>query len=254
MSTSGEAFTQVMTLEAVRVNANMREERLRKDQYESLLFHADYISRHADNIDHLDELKAQFLEEKKHKSFTERFDMAFSPKYLGKIRVIELGTTTRPGENGELDGLKGSYNYMKQFLVDSHVIEDEMSREECGRFYQVSHSEVTDTRTIIARMRPLVHGEINIALPDEDPRFVKIDIAKRMVFSIPTNFFELLTKRYGALPRQDGKITLAEQARILNSQGELKNHLDGLLGHFAPIDAIRTSYFMHTQLVDDNES
>ena len=52
--------------------------------------------------------------------------------------------------------------------------------------------------------------------------------------------------------RDDGKITLAELTRVLNGDNDLKDHLDALLGHFEPIDGIRTSYYLHTQVIENN--
>ena len=121
-----------------------------------------------------------------------------------------------------------------------------------GRFYQVSRPNTTDTRIVIARMRPLIHGEIDIDDPKLGVRTAQLDIAKRMVFSIPASYFELLAMRYGANRQPDGKITLFELNRVLNGENDMKDHLDGLLGTFDPIDSIRTSYYMHTAVIDQS--
>ena len=252
MSLSKEAPDSAAMLAAVRFETNQREEELRQDPYESLLFHADYISRHSSNIEHLDELREQFMEDKKQNSFSGRFEMALSPKYLGKIRVVELGTTTEVGVDGELDGLKDKYNNLKSWLIEMDVIEDEMTREECGRFYDIRRTHVTNDRLIIGRIRPLVSGAMEVEQADGETQRVQIDIAKRMVYSIPTNYLQLLAVRYGAETREDGKITLAELTRVLNGDNDLKDHLDSLLGHFEPIDGIRTSYYLHTQVIERN--
>jgi hypothetical protein len=238
-------------LQALHEAVNKTEDKLRHDSFEDLLFHGDYITRNYTDSSNIDELRAQFLAEKKERDFIGRFHMALDPKYLGRIKVIELGLTTKPGENGEFDALKDEYLKLKDWMIQTGIIEEELPRDRCGRFYEVSMEKtVTTERLVVARMRPLVSQNITVTDPLEGEKDVRIDLAKRMAFSIPTQHTQLLAQRYGAVPNGEGLLHINEIARTLN-ETELKDHIDGLLGHFAPICSIRTAYFMHTEVLGD---
>jgi hypothetical protein len=236
-------------LQALHDAINKTEDKLRHDSFEDLLFHGHYITQNYTDFANIDELRAQFLAEKKERDFAGRFDMALDPKYLGRIRVVELGLTTKPGENGEFDALKSEYMKLKDWMIQMGIIDDELPREKSGRFYEVSvEQSITMSRLIVARMRPLVSQTITVTDPLGGDKDVRIDIAKRMVFNLPKQHMQILAQRYGAQFDGDGPQGLSEITRTLN-ETDLKDHIDGLLGHFAPIASNRTSYFMHTEVL-----
>ena len=226
-------------LRAVREEINAREEKLRKDKYESLLFHDEFARAHQQlgrDVD-LAELRQDFLRDKKNLDMLGRFELALSDKYLGAIHVTVLGDTTEPGENGELDGLKSEYNDLKNWLINLGLIKDEMTRAESNRFLEFTKVNATRDRIAVGRMRPLISATFDIQKED-DPRFTKtvhLDIAKRMVFSIPTGLRD-------ALRRIDH--TLTSEATLRTIEDLLER--SGARGRV--VDGARTTYLLRTSL------
>lgn len=242
MTNSNETVNNDVLLRAVRDEANAREEQFRRDEFETFLFHRDVATNAVLNgmPSQLEALKRDFLKDKNDNDMFGRLEIALSKKYLGAIHVVELGTTTEPGMDGSADGLKVEYRALRNWMKSLGIIEDEMSREESGRFFDVNFPEATNTRVVIGRTRPLISTLMKT--PDDTSVQAQVDIAKRMVFSIPTGL-------YLAYARTDPKI---EQDATMRSIEEL---LQAPNGKKQLIDPIRTTYYLRTavrELEDKN--
>ena len=222
----------------MRTSENEYEESLREAFLADKLFHDEHLMQALENpgllMDDLAHLQRDFLEEKRGKNMGERFALALSDKYLGKVHVVELGNTTNPGASGEIDGLKDEYRDLLSWMIQHGVVDDEMSRKDSNRSVGMRkpiHPDAEGKLVIMIRNRPLIHTTI-----EHELNKVEIGIAKRMVFSMPI-----------------------ETVRALNAGTEHKNFsfnddrtlelIETMLHHgTAGIKPIRTTYYLATEL------
>lgn len=231
--------------QAVRDKVNEREAIHRYAFLHDTMFHEAHHEETLNGLSAEDDLLAyhealnsfqlEFLNEKQDLDMTERFRLALNDKYLGKIHVVELGYTTEPGASGEADGLKGEYRKLLAWLVDNGFIDDELSRSCSGRSVRVRHPELDEAKgrvMIVARNRPLIKTTLEL-----DDRSVDIRVAKRMVFSLPTQAVRGLLR--------DDTLPVSEQ---LNSEYSL-SMIETMLEHKSGgIEPIRTAYYLATNV------
>jgi hypothetical protein len=222
--------------EALHAEQNAIEEGLRDEFLQANLFHGHFLPMNLD-VEHIEQRRAthdQFMLDKKGKNMGERMELALNLDYLNVIRVVELGHTTQPGDDGHADGLKKDFIDLREWMIANEWIETEMSREESGRTIEFHGSRVAPDRAVAVRNRPLVDTVIKLSvLEDSDPIDVRIMIAKRMVFSIPSK----LVLAYDFAAEHEGKEFVMESVeQLLDSQSNL-------------VDPIRTGYYLATELV-----
>jgi hypothetical protein len=249
MSDKQEFPTEDELLRAVRDEANAREELFRQDEFERFLFHegiADHY-RYSGDAGELRQLRRDFLDEKKDKTMVERFELALLDKFLGAIHVVELGTSTEPAKDGSADSLKGEYLVLRDWLTTLGVIKHELRREQSGRFLDVSVPDITKSRVVIGRTRPLVSTVIEVAhrgdvgsLAKVTTKEAQVDIAKRMVFSIPTGLYLAYAKTDAKLETEDTLRSIEEL--LQNSNGKKL------------VDPIRTTYYLRTAVLSEELS
>lgn len=219
--------------ESMRQHENEKEELLREEFLEATMFHPDYMMSEefktpGQRISDMGRTQSEFLREKKDKNMIERFQMSLSDKYLGKLHVIELGVTVDPGASGEIDGLKEEYHALRDYMLSLDMVTKEFSRDESGRTVGV-RAPVDDAArgrlVIMTRNRLLMRAEL-----EAQNRRLEIGIAKRMVFSLPTQALHALASRPGGL----------------NEPGSLEM-LETMLSHGSGgVQPIRTGYYMVT--------
>lgn len=221
--------------ESTRLHENEREELLREEFLEATMFHPEYMMSEkfqtpGQRVSEMGRIQAEFLREKRGKDMRERFEMALSDKYLGKLHVVELGMTSNPGASGEVDGLKSEYHTLRDYMVSLDMITEELSREKSGRTVGVRAPQDADARgklVIMTRNRPLMYAEL-----ETNNRRLELGVAKRMVFSLPTQALHALASRPGGL----------------NEQGSLEI-LETMLSHGSGgVKPIRTGYYLITNL------
>lgn len=211
--------------DAVRIEQNKIEEQRREDFLAGKLFHL-----HAQVQDgYTARFEEEFLREKKGKSMIERFDLATTEPFLGMVHVVELGVTTAPAADGDLDDLKDEYIELRDFLVGSNLLDREMTREESGRSLTVDPSPLTSELVIVARNRPLMGGRIELGVDT-----LVVGIAKRMVFSMPSTLYDAIATRFDD-PGLKSEEALACVENLLERRVQ-------------SIGAIRTAYYLATQL------
>ena len=221
--------------EALHAEQNAIEESLREEFLQDNLFHGHFLPMSLDK-EHVDERRRthdQFMLDKKGKNMGERMELALSLDYLNIIHVVELGHTTQPGDDGHADGLKKDFIDLREWMRANSWIENEMSREESDRDIDFRTSLVNPSRAIAIRNRPLVDTIIYHKLSeDTDPVQVRVGIAKRMVFSIPTQ----LMQAYKFAAEHEGKeFVMTSVEQLLDNRSQL-------------IDPIRTGYYLSTKL------
>jgi hypothetical protein len=249
MPDTNETLTGEELLRVVRDEANAREERFREDEFENFLFHnelADYFRARGDNYE-LQMLRRDFLDLKKDKTMFERFELALADKFLGAIHVVELGMSTEPGVDGSADGLKSEYLELREWMVSLGLIKEELSREDSGRYLDVYIPEATRSRVVIGRTRPLVSTIIDVSHEGDagyqakgTTKRAQIDIAKRMVFSIPTGLYLAYLR---SDPQFDKEDTLQSIEDMLQNPGSRKI-----------VDPIRTTYYLRTAVLSEELS
>lgn len=238
----------------VRESENTKEEAWEERFLAENLFHDKFLDAtlHGteDRIKLLN-LEHEFLQEKRGKNMGERFEFAISDKYLGKIHIVELGRTTNPGANGEVDGLKSQYHDFLKWLKEQGVVEEELGRlespEEVNERLEKSpgsnpqpesrrhisarapvHPEATNKFMIVVRNRHLIDTSLN-----HKGRELDVAVTKRMVFGMP--------------PQALAVISAMHDGNLNNEQAQ--QHIEGLLEH-APdaITPIRTAYYLATYI------
>lgn len=236
VNTPSPEFKTIDIKQALREEQNAIEESLRDEFLQNNLFHEHLlVSDYSDDfVAERQRIHDQFMRDKKGKNMGERMELALSDEYLNKINVVELGHTTRPDEDGHADGLKKDYIDLRNWMLANNWIDDEISRSDSGRTVSFHNSKVTRERKVVIRNRPLIDTVIEHSVMNgEWPVNVRIRLAKRMVFSVPTRLIEA----YGALADHKG------QEFVVASVEQL---LDRKSKH---IDPIRTSYYLSTELV-----
>ena len=230
-------------IESVRRTENEHEETLREVFLADKLFHDAHLKRAIAEphrfIDELGRLQREFLDEKRGMNMGERFALALSDKYLGRVHVVELGSTTDPGVSGEIDGLKDEYRDLLRWMKDNGIVENELDRKESGRSVSLRKPlcpEAAAGIVIMIRNRPLINTLIT-----HDGRSVGIGIAKRMVFSMPHNTLYALNA--GTV---DKNLTFDDE----RSLGMIETMLQHGSGGIRPI---RTAYYLATEVHDTEE-
>lgn len=225
-------------IEAVRANENEVEESWREEFLAKNLFHAKHLDHTLAsgnyNTHSLPLLEHDFLTEKQGKNMGERFELALSDKYLGKIHVVELGKTKDPGLDGAIDGLKGEYNDLLSWMKSVGIVEKELERSESGRDIS-ERNPVTDYArgklVIAVRNRPLIDTE-----HVHNGRTISIRIAKRMVFSMPIQTRVAVLARCGSNElKGDRVVEFVENMFLSNGAGG--------------IQPIRTAYYLATEVL-----
>jgi hypothetical protein len=235
MSEFGIRATEALA-DVVRTSENAKEDAWRERFLAENLFHNahldEVLGKTEDKIQ-LYSLEQEFLEEKRDKTMGERFALAISAKYRGKIHVVELGRTTNPGVNGEVDGLKDEYRDLLKWMQENGVVERELERHESGRNMSIRkpvHEEAANKLVIVVRNRPLVETEIV-----HEGVNLSIGITKRMVFG---------------LPHQSMRALLAVSPELdLNSE-RVQQFIEGnfLKDGWGGVQPIRTAYYLATDV------
>lgn len=161
-----------------------------------------------------------------------RSTLHFTPPYVGRIGVAELGSTTSAERIDELDALKDEYHQLAQHLVMQGMTEGEIKRADSRRWLEQRTTDRSPEYRIVTRHRQLLTG--TVAVNSTVTLGFRID--KKMVMSMPTGMLEAMLIR--ANPVQDGLndpkiVTLIEQQIDLNHP---------------KIYPIRTSYMQHVDL------
>ena len=227
-------------IDAVRRSENEYEESLREAFLADKLFHDEHLMQALENpavyLDGLGRLQREFLDEKRGLNMGERFALALSDKYLGKVHVVELGNTTNPGASGEIDGLKDEYRDLLRWMIEHGLVENEMSSAQSGRSVGLRKPilpEAAGQLTIMIRNRPLIHSTIEHA-----GKSIGLAIAKRMVFSMPLRTVHALN---AGTVQKNFKF---EDQRSLEIIETMLHHGTG------GITPIRTAYYLATELRD----
>lgn len=229
----------------IRRLENKKCDQAREETLEDHLLHPGIIDTFDPNQNELEvrweimQLRNEFLEEKKGKNFGERFAMAISNKYLGKVSVIELGVTEHIG-SAESQDLKEQYRDIRNWLVTHSVIEDELNREQSGRFFRLSLAPVRSinrkvpAHVVVSRVRPLLEGEI-INEAGQTALFKQLKLS---VFSMSGGVYIGLREKYGA------ELTCSE--RFMEHVEKMMDENDENF-----INPIRTAYYQITHLAGD---
>lgn len=225
-------------IDSVRRTENEYEDSLREAFLADKLFHDEHLMQALENpalyMDGLGRLQREFLDEKRGLNMGERFDLALSDKYLGKVHVVELGNTTNPGVSGEIDGLKDEYRDLLRWMMDHGLVDGEMTCAESGRNVGLRKPILPDAvghLAIMIRNRPLIQTTI-----EHRDRRVGMGIAKRMVFSMPLQTLHALN---AGTERKD--FTFEDERSLELIEKMLANGTGG-------IKPIRTSYYLATEL------
>lgn len=222
-------------IEMVRTSENTKEENWREIFLAENLFHAEHLdevfNRSPEDRILLMQLENEFLNEKRGKNMGERFALALDEKYLGKIHIVELGHTTDPGRNGEIDGLKDEYRDLLKWMIENGIVEHELTRQESGRRVSIRKPvtpEAASSLGIVVRNRPLIDTAI-----EHEGETLDVAIGKRMVFSLPQPAIKAL-------------LALSDDINCEQTQQYIEERFlrDGW-GGVAPI---RTSYYLATKL------
>lgn len=222
---------------------NEYEEEMRDRVLIEHLFHDAHLDQilNAATVDTstLIDLHHDFVEEKKKRNFGARFDLALQPRFLGIIKLVELGISTNPGKSGEADGLKAHYldhlNWMmrsvqwKKFEKNPERFPiGELPREKSKRTITTRPPQcesAKDTLVIVERNRPLINS-----LMDHDGETVHVRIGKRMLFALPKKTIDAIEQHIGKVSDPSGM-----------------KAIENLLDHKAEIiTPIRTGYYLAT--------
>lgn len=230
-------------VEGIRIEQNEIEEHLEQQFLSDTLFHNDFQMSladkhlsHGEYADELGRLQGEFLKDKKGKNMGERFELALSEKYLGKIDVVELGSTDQPGRSNSIDGLKHEYLDLLSWMKHNGLVEDEVSRQKSQRFLSIRNSRVSPDHLVVSRNRPLVKTDIPSVHGDEK---ITLGIVKRMTFAMPNRTVALLATLGG---EEGSAISRLNDERALE---RLEFMLDQANGGIIPI---RTSYYLSSRL------
>jgi hypothetical protein len=227
---------------------NEFEEEMRDRVLIEHLFHDAHLDQilNSSTVDTstLIDLHHEFVEEKKKRNFGARFDLALQPKFLGIIKLVELGISTNPGRNGEADGLKAHYlehlDWMMKNVQWKEYEKDpdqfpvgELPREKSRRTITTRQPQcktAKDSLVIVERNRPLINS-----LMDHSGETVHVRIGKRMLFALPKKTIDAIEQHIGKVSDPSGM-----------------NTIENMLDHKAEIiTPIRTGYYLATDLFED---
>lgn len=181
---------------------------MRQEDWDELMYANPNLI--ATNPEEAEALKQQFLDDKRtliesirrsgrQPNIGDMFNLAI--QYCGQINVVKLGETDHeiPDESARL---QGEFSDLLDWFTERGVQLPRLSRIESRRwfdYYQVGSEKdgIDGFRTVITRLRPLVHTDIAVdGLP------VRMQLAKETVFSIPTGIFSDIMSEKNV----DGKI------------------------------------------------
>lgn len=199
--------------------------------------HDDYSPREGAFLD----LHARFMTEKRGKNFGERFAMAVSDDYLGKVRVVELSSTDHdlvpPGGS-----YKDPYRDLLQWLVGHGIVETEIPVEKSGRTFSVKRCPLqvphgVKERVIVTRVRPLLLAD----MVNESGTTLNFEIMKLSVFAMMKEQLEALYARYGVSPSEEWSESMMQHVEdLLNLSDQTSMH--------RVIHKIRTGYYVESHL------
>lgn len=72
-------------------------------------------------------------------SMEQRLGMFLMPEFLPHLRALDLGESMNPANGEDLRKVEVEYEDLRQKLIDSGVIDAEMSRDESGRTVHIDH-------------------------------------------------------------------------------------------------------------------
>ena len=229
-------------IESVRRTENEYEETLREVFLADKLFHDSHLMQAIAEphlyMDELGRLQREFLENKRGKNMGERFEMALSDRYLGKVHVVELGSTTNPAGSGAIDGLKDDYHDLLNWMIQNDIVDNELPRRRSGRTVSLRKPQCPSAAgdlAIMVRNRPLINSAIV-----HKGHEVGIGIAKRMVFSMPLNTL------YALNAGTETKNLAFNDERSLELIETMLHHGTG------GIKPIRTAYYLATEVRDSH--
>jgi hypothetical protein len=240
MSESFGIRTPEALIDAVRAKENEYEESLREKFLADKLFNVNHLLDVMIDpnlsAEYLDELEKDFLQEKKGLNMGERFALALSDKYLGKLHVVELGSTTSPGAQRSIDGLKHEYTDLRNWMenTSTDIKFHEFSRQESKRKVSVRQPvcpEAKDKIAIMVRNRPLLVGR-----RERNHQPLDFAVLKRMVFSLP---LETLHALNAGTETKDLRFNDERSLQIIETCLE---HGSG------GVEPIRTSYYLATDV------
>lgn len=222
----------------VRESENAYEESLREQFLADKLFHDAHLMEAIAEphlyMDGLGRLQREFLDDKRGKNMGERFELALSDKYLGKVHVVELGSTTDPSASGAIDGLKDEYNDLLRWMQQHGIVKEELSRRQSGRTVALRKPKLEEAQSELAvmiRSRTLINTTI-----EHDAKQVGIGIAKRMVFSVPIKTLHALNAG-----TEDKNFTFNDERSLQIIETMLHHGTGG-------IKPIRTAYYLATDI------
>lgn len=189
-SPNSEALSRCIRTEQIEI-----EEHLEQQFMADSLFHEDFTGSLAadatsqgEYLDELGRLQGEFLSDKKGKDMCERFVMALSDKYRGKVDVVGLGSTDQPSATN-VDGLKHDYIKMLVWMQKNGFVDEELPRAKSGRFLELRSSIASPDHLIISRNRPLVKTAVELP----DGRKLSLGVVKRMTFAMPNRTVAVLS-------------------------------------------------------------
>ncbi len=188
------------------------------------------------------ELHDKFMREKKGKNFGERFAMAISDEYLGRVHVVELSSTDHdeipPGGS-----YKDPYHDLYDWLLRNGVVEAELDAQQSGRMFAVNPSSVpvpygAQERVIVTRVRPLLRADME----NEVGTPLNFGITKLSVFAMMRLQLTALYTRYGVTPGEEWTEPMMQHVE------ELLRHSETTPMHRV-IHKIRTGYYLESHPV-----
>lgn len=234
------------TLQAVRDEQNAIEGSLRESFLRKNFVHP---YGNIGNSEEESRLLDQFMAEKVGKDMCERFQMAVSEDYFSKIHVVELGSAKAPFTKVSIEDLKREYHALVKWLVRREYTPGEIPRNVSDRQLEVripSDVEIARERIVIIRTRPLIDGFLPMSKPstfspdwhvDYSGMMVQVGIAKRMVFSMPTQLYQGTRRAAEELAK---RADLDPNAIMLQVVEAMLDRND------KQIDPIRTGYYLST--------
>lgn len=222
-----KALEACPTRQRIHVDENKRED-TRRD-IELGLGNIDALRLHGDIT--AAQLFSNFVQDKKQLgSMKERFSLLVdNPEYSGIVRYVDLGTTTSAESIHEIDLLKGQYHELYAHLKDTGAVKKEIPRKKSRRDFEVRQTPSTNEYLVIARNRQLLLGRVAMSNGID----LDFEVAKRMVFELPT-------RMYLAIVKDDLKVENEKTKRLLERQIDINHQL---------IYPIRTEYGATTQRV-----
>ncbi len=185
------------------------------------------------------ELHEKFMQDKHGRSFGERFAMAISDDYLGRVRVVELSSTDHdailPGGS-----YKSPYHDLRHRLIQNDVIQGELTAEEGGRTCFVKPPVLSaptgvEARVVVTRVRPLICADT----VNESGTPLNFEIVKLSVFAMMKLQLAGLYTRYKVTPGEPWSEEMMQHVEdLLRASDKSSMH--------RVIHKIRTGYYLES--------